>query len=225
MRPLPDRGVLFARVLGLLLVAWVTWWLVSSGLLQFSLISIVVAMALVAVPSAAVLWKQWRSILDWLRENWRLVATAEALFLLAYLAFLLIRAANPDLWHPWRGGEKPMELAYFTAVARSSVLPPFDPWFSGGHLNYYYWGYFILSVPLRLTGIPPATAFNVAVPLIFALTATGMSDRWCTTWLPSHTDVLLPRGCDPGGIYPAEDYTNARFPARWWRGTTVAGGY
>ncbi len=174
MRPLPDRGLLFARVLGLLLIAWVTWWLVSSGLLQFSVAGIVVAMALVAVPSAAVLWRQWRGILDWVRENWPLVATAEALFLLVYLAFLLIRAANPDLWHPWRGGEKPMELAYFTAVARSSVLPPFDPWFSGGHLNYYYWGYFILSVPLRLTGIPPATAFNVAVPLLFALTATGI---------------------------------------------------
>ena len=66
-----------------------------------------------------------------------------------------------------------MELAYFTAVARSSVLPPYDPWFAGGYLNYYYWGYFILSIPTRLTGIPPATAFNLAVPTLFALTATG----------------------------------------------------
>ena len=174
MRALPDRGLLFARVLGLLLVAWITWWLVSIGLLKFSVATIVLAMVVVAVPSAVVLWRQWRDILGWLRLKWRLVITAEALFLLAYLAFLIIRAANPDLWHPWRGGEKPMELAYFSAVARSSVLPPFDPWFSGGHLNYYYWGYFILSVPMRLTEIPPATAFNVAVPLIFALTATGV---------------------------------------------------
>ncbi len=173
MRPLPDRGTLFARVLGLLLVAWVAWWLVNAGVLRYSAEALWLAMFVVAIPSAVVLWRQWRPMLGWLREKWRLVLTAEALFLLAYLAFVLIRATNPDLWHPWRGGEKPMELAYFTAVARSSVLPPYDPWFSGGYLNYYYWGYFILSVPVRLTGIPPAAAFNVAVPLLFALTATG----------------------------------------------------
>ena len=173
-RPLPDCGVWLARILGLLLIAWITWWLVSSGLLRFSVFTICVAMVVLAGPSAAVLWRQWPDILAWLRQHWRLVMTAEALFLLAYAGFVLIRAANPDLWHPWRGGEKPMELSYFTAVARSSVLPPYDPWFSGGYLNYYYWGYFILSIPLRITGIPPATAFNVAVPLLFAMTATGI---------------------------------------------------
>ena len=173
LRPLHDRGVLFSRVAGLLLVAWVAWLLVNSGAVQFSLAAIIFAMMIVAIPSAVVLAVRWRELAAWLREHWRMVIAAEALFVVAYLAFVLIRAANPDLWHPWRGGEKPMELAYFTAVARSSVLPPYDPWFAGGYLNYYYWGYFILSIPMRLTGIPPVTAFNLAVPTLFALTATG----------------------------------------------------
>ena len=173
LRPLPDRGLPFARVIGLLLVAWVAWMLVNAGVMRFSAGTVWLALLVVATPSAVVLSRHWRPMLDWLRAKWKYVITVEALFLLAYLAFVLIRAANPDLWHPWRGGEKPMELAYFTAVARSSVLPPYDPWFSGGYLNYYYWGYFILSVPLRITGIPPTTAFNLAVPLLFALTAAG----------------------------------------------------
>ena len=174
MRPLPDGGIFFARVVGLLAVACVAWWLVNAGVLRYSTGTLWLAMLIVAVPSAAVLSLRWREMLGWLGEKWRLVVTAEALFLAAYLAFVLIRSANPDLWHPWRGGEKPMELAYFTAVVRSSVFPPYDPWFSGGYLNYYYWGYFILSVPVRLIGLPPTTAFNVAVPLLFALTATGV---------------------------------------------------
>ncbi len=173
LRPLHDRGLLFSRVVGLLLVAWVAWLLVNAGIVQFSIPTIGLAILIVAIPSVAVLAGSWREMAGWLRERWRMVLVAEALFVLAYLAFVLIRAANPDLWHPWRGGEKPMELAYFTAVARSSVLPPYDPWFGGGYLNYYYWGYFILSIPTRLTGIPPATAFNLAVPTLFALTTTG----------------------------------------------------
>ena len=154
LRPLHDRGLLFSRVVGLLLVAWVAWLLVNSGAVQFSITAISLAMLIVAIPSAVVLARNWHDMAGWLREHWRMVLAAEALFIVAYLAFVLIRAANPDLWHPWRGGEKPMELAYFTAVVRSSVLPPFDPWFAGGYLNYYYWGYFILSIPTRLTGIP-----------------------------------------------------------------------
>ena len=173
LRPLHDRGLMFSRVVGLLLVAWVAWMLVNSGAVEFSIAAVALAMLVVAIPSAVVLAVSWREIAGWLRDHWRMALAAEALFVLAYLAFVLIRAANPDLWHPWRGGEKPMELAYFTAVVRSSALPPYDPWFAGGYLNYYYWGYFILSIPTRLTGIPPVTAFNLAVPTLFALTATG----------------------------------------------------
>jgi YYY domain-containing protein len=173
LRPLHDRGLLFSRAVGLLLVAWVAWMLVNSGIVQFSTAAIGLAMLIVAIPSAAVLAGRWREMAGWLREHWGMVLATEMLFVLTYLSFVLIRAANPDLWHPWRGGEKPMELAYFTAVARSSVLPPYDPWFAGGYLNYYYWGYFILSIPTRLTGIPPVIAFNLAVPTLFALTTTG----------------------------------------------------
>ncbi len=172
-RPLPDRGVLLARILGLLAVCYGAWLIVSLGWVDFSRGAVYLGMGAVAAASGTVLWFVRREAWEFARKRWRLLIFSEALFLTAFLAFVAVRYFNPDLWHPYRGGEKPMELAYLTAVFRSTSLPPFDPWFAGGYLNYYYWGYFVISCVMRVAAIAPATAFNLAVPLFFALTVTG----------------------------------------------------
>ena len=172
-RPLPDRGIVLARVLGLLLVGYVAWLLASLGWVGFSRGSVFLGILAVGLLSGLVLMVHWREIKGFLVQHWRLLLIGEVLFLVAFLAFVAIRAANPDLWHPFRGGEKPMELAYFNAVLRSTIMPPYDPWFAGGYLNYYYWGYFVVASLTKVTGIIPTTAFNLAVPMFFALTVTG----------------------------------------------------
>ena len=172
-RPLPDRGIILARILSLLLVCYLAWLVVSLGWLEFSRGAVYLGMGAVAVASGIALWFARGEIWAFLRARWRLLLASECIFLGAFLAFVAIRYFNPDLWHPYRGGEKPMELAYFNAVFRSSALPPYDPWFAGGYLNYYYWGYFVIACVNLVTAVLPTTAFNLAVPLFFALTFTG----------------------------------------------------
>ena len=170
-RPLPDRGYLFSKVLGLLLVGFMVWLLASVRWMAFSTASIAAALIVLAAASSTVLLINRRDVATFVRERWRTIAVGEAVFMVAFLVFVTIRVANPDLWHPFRGGEKPMDFAYLNAVLRSSYMPPYDPWFSGGYLNYYYWGQFIVATLIRATGLDPTVAFNLAVPLFFALTA------------------------------------------------------
>ncbi|HET6262048.1 MAG TPA: DUF2298 domain-containing protein, partial [Chloroflexia bacterium] len=107
------------------------------------------------------------------REKRALIIFYETLFLVAFGAFLWLRVQNPDLWQPFNGGEKPMEIGILNSVLRSPWMPPLDPFFAGGYLHYYYQGHFIVACMVKLTGMDPVVAFNVAIPFLYALAFTG----------------------------------------------------
>ena len=172
-RRLPDRGYLLSKVLGLLFVGYLAWLLASLRILDFTAVGLWLMIVVVSGISGVMMWRGGVDVLDFFRRRWKLILFCEALFVVALVSFYGIRAWNPDLWHPWRGGEKPMDFAYLNAVIRSTEMPPYDPWFAGGHLNYYYFGQFQVASLTKLTGILPSTAFNLAIALVFALTVAG----------------------------------------------------
>jgi YYY domain-containing protein len=173
LRALTDRGYIFAKALGVLLPAWGAWTLASYHILPFSRASIAVVIVFIALLSAVALAWRGRELVAFLRARWRIVLVEEIAFLMFFGAFLLIRYGNPDLWHQWYGGEKPMDFAHLNAVIKSTWFPPYDPWFAGGYLNYYYFGQVINATLIKFSGIVPEVAYNLALPMYFALTAMG----------------------------------------------------
>ena len=91
------------------------------------------------------------------------------LFALVFVAWAAFRAYNPEI----AGTEKPMEFAFINGVLGSRFFPPQDPWLSGYAISYYYFGYIMLGLLIRLTGVDPAVGFNLGVALWYALVMVG----------------------------------------------------
>ena len=165
-----DGGYGVSKLGGLLIVAWFAWAASSLKIPIWSQAGILLSLALLAVASAAFVRIQ---LVEFLRDNWKRLAWIEVISLAAFLLMIAVRLTNPDLWHPYKGGEKPMDFAYLNGVLRSTTFPPIDPWFSGGFINYYYFGYVLLGAPTLLLGIVPSFAYNLMIPTIFSLTGLG----------------------------------------------------
>jgi YYY domain-containing protein len=172
-RSFRDRGLAFAKTIGLLILGYLLWLPASLRLLPYTNATVWGVFLFVGLAGLTVGWLTRQDLLAFVRKHWGRLLAVELLFTAAFLFFVGIRAFDPDLWHIWRGGEKPMELAFTNGILRSRYLPPLDPWFSGGYINYYYYGQFLMTVLMRLTGIAPTTAFNLAIPTLFGLLLTG----------------------------------------------------
>jgi YYY domain-containing protein len=174
-RGLPDRGFLLTKPLGVLVLAYIVYEPASYGAFHFERPVIAGALAcMVAVGLAtAYLWRA--DVRAFVRERWRFLLFCEAVFLIAFLFSYWIRLQNPDLYHPYNGGEKPMDFAYLNGVIRTTDLTqgPIDPWNAGGYLNYYWFGQFIAATITKLTGIVPEVAYNLLVPMFFSMAAAA----------------------------------------------------
>ncbi len=164
---LPDRGYTLSRPLGLLVWGYLFWLLTSFGVLRNDSGGVLFALLLLAGISLLLIRREAAAFRDWLRSQSRLIFGAEGLFLAAYLAWVVVRAANPEILYT----EKPMELAFINAVLRSPEFPPFDPWLSGYAISYYYFGYVIVAMLIHLSGVISSIGFNLGVAMWFGLTA------------------------------------------------------
>lgn len=167
---LGDRGYAFSRILGLLLWGYVFWLLASLRILRNDLGGLLLALFLTLAMSGFALRSiGLKQIGAWLRSQIKLVLSVEALFLLSFAFMVVIRAANPEIL----GTEKPMELAFINAILSSPEFPPHDPWLSGYAISYYYFGYVMVAMMAKMTGVPGSIAFNLGISLVFSLTALG----------------------------------------------------
>jgi YYY domain-containing protein len=166
----PLRGFGFGRGAAWLSLSLAAWWLTAATPLPLWTRGGVWAVMLAWLGLNAWVLARYRAeILAYIRQHGRTFLVYEAVFLLLLGIGLGLRAVNPDLWHPDRGGEKPMDFAYFNAVLRTDDFPPPAPWRSGFSINYYYFGFVLAAFPTKLGAFAPEVAANVALVSLYAV--------------------------------------------------------
>jgi YYY domain-containing protein len=161
-----------------------------ASLLLFTLVSWYCGLARIPIQAALLpflglaVWHLYHRAyrIDELKAEWHW----EVLFLICFFLMLDVRFVNPTISY----AEKFMDHGFLASVIRNPVVPPLDPWFSGGVLNvYYYLGYWIFGCLAIVSGVPSNIAFNLALPTVFGMAVvmvyaigTLLLDRF--RWLP-----------------------------------------
>ena len=166
---LPDRGYAFSKPLALLLAAYVLWILGLTG----SVLNVAQTVAGILLAGTALFgwlyYRRWPELEAFLKAQWRYILLVEGLFLVTFLAWLFIVSEAPGINHT----EKPMDFAFLTSILQSASFPPGDPWLAGHSISYYYFGHFIMALPMKLAGITSNVGYNLALATLPALVVIG----------------------------------------------------
>ena len=166
---LRSGGVLFARPLALLSVAYVAWIVSWAGVAPYGTGLVLAAAALLWLWSAALGWRRP----ELLRALWRrrsMVLVGEALFIALFALIVIVRAQAPDALNT----EKPMDLMVLSAVREADALPPLDPWFAGERLSYYHLGHTGVDAIARLARVGTGTAFTLGLAAAGAMAGAAV---------------------------------------------------
>jgi YYY domain-containing protein len=188
---LPSKGYTFSKIVSLFLWGVLFWLLSNYGILTNNLGGQFFAIALVAGISFWATTKiGWDKLLTWIKSNQSLIIKTEIVFILFFLALVILRGFAPGL----DGTEKPMELAFINAILSSPTMPPHDPWLANYSISYYYLGYIFTALLILVNGVTTGIGFNLMLSTIFALTAIasyGIVFDLLTLWKPEKRNKFL----------------------------------
>ncbi len=167
---LPSRGHYLSKALGLLIWGFLYWMAVSLGIMSNHLSS-TISMLFVVIGINVWIGTRvgWKTLWEWFKENIKSILVAEGIYFVFFAFWTIVRAANPDIIHT----EKFMEMAFINGILRSENFPPMDPWLSGYGISYYYFGYVLSAMLIRITNVASSVGYNLVSSFWFGLSALG----------------------------------------------------
>ncbi len=212
LRSLPDRGYGVGKAAGLVFGAFVYWISVTLGWASNTAgaallgLAVVWALGIAAnggrraegnLPSSIV-----GLVTAGIRRLPSVVIVTEALLLVAFVGWAYVRAFTPEITDS--GGEKFMESMMINAIVRAPTFPPNDAWLTGLPISYYYFGYIVFAMLIKVSGAAPSIAFNLGGAMIFALTFVGAFSVGFNVWAARRVQSAKSREVSPESRMPNE---------------------
>lgn len=162
-----DKGYLFSKIIGLLLVGYVVFVLGAFHILPFTypvILSVTIALPIVTFFLVPQKWK----VIYVLNRTWFTLVAEELFFLMILFIWAYIHSFAPDI----HGLEKFMDYGFINSFLRSDYLPAKDMWFTPFMINYYYFGHLLTAMLTKLSGLSSAVTFNLMLSTIMAFCFT-----------------------------------------------------
>lgn len=99
---------------------------------------------------------------------WGRIVFLEILFFMMFLAYMYVKGFNPKAF----GTEKMMDYGFMTSMFKTDYFPTEDFWFAGDHLNYYYFGQYLMTFLTKMSFNSVARGYNLALGMGFAFCMT-----------------------------------------------------
>ena len=165
---LKDKGYPFYRIIGIAVVSYLVFSLVSFKVFPFSENTILSIFAIAVILNFFLRKRQAQ-----LYPSFKIILSYELLFLSALLLWTFVKGHEPSI----HSLEKYMDFGFIKSLLKSKFFPPQDMWFASTSknffsINYYYFGHFVTAFLIKLTSVPPAVAYNVMLSSIFAFGTT-----------------------------------------------------
>lgn len=155
----------FSRIIGWILVSYLTWVIAHLGIPANSSIGIFTILLLLLIASTWFSYRNLKLIIKKIKSNRALIITQELLFLVGFFFLGIIRSYKPEILDL----EKFMDVGFMATYLRSPTLPAPDMWLAGETINYYSFGHFMGAVMTQIWGIELAVSYNTLLALIMGM--------------------------------------------------------
>ena len=159
-----DGGFSISMGLGTGMSFLAVWFFCAAGLTDFST-PVCIAGFLILTAIVNYMSFKNRTVFRWDKEEFARFLRGFALFMVLFSVAFYVKGFKASLDSQT---EQFMDYGFMQTMYRQKELAPYDMWFSGSRLNYYYLGQAMAVYLCRLSFVTPEFGYNLMLCTIFA---------------------------------------------------------